>query len=107
MNNKSIWDADLYPASFPPLKENIKTDVLIIGAGISGLSCAYELLDSAESIAIVEQNAVYQGTTLRTTAKITYQRGYISHDLNKNTAAIKRGFIMNLTAAGLRGLRKS
>ncbi|MCK9537194.1 MAG: FAD-binding oxidoreductase, partial [Bacilli bacterium] len=83
MNNKSIWDRDLYPLSFPVLKENIKTDVLIIGAGISGLSCAYELLDQALSITIVDQNAIYQGTTLRTTAKVTYQHGYIYHDLIK------------------------
>lgn len=101
MNNKSIWDADLYPASFPPLKENIKTDVLIIGAGISGLSCAYELLDSAESIAIVEQNAVYQGTTLRTTAKITYQHGYIYHDLNKKHGRDKARLYYEFNRGGI------
>lgn len=81
MENKSIWDADLYPVSFSTLKENITTDILIIGAGISGLSCAYELLDQGAAITIVDQNAVYQGTTPRTTAKITWQHGYIYHDL--------------------------
>ena len=52
MNNKSIWDADLYPASFP--SENIKTGVLIIGAGISGYP-APRALDSAESVALLNK----------------------------------------------------
>ncbi|MDD4076705.1 MAG: FAD-dependent oxidoreductase [Bacilli bacterium] len=106
MNNKSIWDRDLYPLSFPVLKENIKTDVLIIGAGISGLSCAYELLDQALSITIVDQNAIYQGTTLRTTAKVTYQHGYIYHDLIKKHGIDKTKDYYEFNLSGLKRIEE-
>lgn len=83
MNNNSIWENYIYPHEFANLKENIKTDILIVGAGISGLSCAYELLNQSLRITVIDENAIYQGTTLRTTGKITYQHGYIYHDLIK------------------------
>lgn len=83
MFKNSIWEEQAYPKEFPKLQENIKCDLLIIGAGITGLQTAYECLDSFVNIVIVEQNRVYQGTTASTTAKITYQHGYIYHDLIK------------------------
>ena len=56
---------------------------MIIGAGISGLSIAYEALSLGLKITIVDENQIYQGTTISTTAKITTQHGYIYHDLIK------------------------
>ena len=50
---------------------------MIIGAGISGLSAAYEALSYAREIVIVDENRIYQGSTASTTAKITVQHGFI------------------------------
>ena len=41
--NNSIWMATADTPSQPRLKENIRTDVCIIGAGIAGLTTAYLL----------------------------------------------------------------
>ncbi|NLD26675.1 MAG: FAD-binding oxidoreductase, partial [Acholeplasmataceae bacterium] len=54
---------------------------MIIGAGITGLSVAYELLSYSKDIVIVDENRIYQGTTASTTAKVTFQHGYIYSDL--------------------------
>src|SRR5690554_3712519 len=69
--------------NFPELDENIKVDLLIVGAGITGLSIAYEMLPYSNKIAIIVQNSIYQNTTSSTTAKLTFQHGYIYHDLIK------------------------
>lgn len=83
MQTNSIWEHYQYPRNFPSLNENIKTDCLIIGAGMTGLSMAYELTPYFSNITIVDENKIFQGVTASTTAKITYQHGYIYHDLIK------------------------
>jgi gamma-glutamylputrescine oxidase len=40
----------------PPLKENIKTDVLIVGGGMAGLSAALRLMNSGKKITLLERN---------------------------------------------------
>lgn len=39
----SVWIGSADRPHFPQLKENVKTDVLIIGGGIAGILCAYML----------------------------------------------------------------
>lgn len=80
---KSMWHDTINKKNYPELKENIKTDVLIIGGGITGISCAYELKDHFDNITLVTMNELYSGTTGYTTAKITYQHGYLYYDLLK------------------------
>ncbi len=53
-----------------------KFDILIIGAGLTGLNTAYLLKDSNNKIGIIEGSKIGFGTTGYTTAKITVQ-----HDL--------------------------
>lgn len=81
MNNNSIWENQKYPTTFPTIKNDVQTDFLIIGAGITGLSVAYELLSCYSNITIVDTNEIFQGTTSSTTAKVTFQHGFIYHDL--------------------------
>lgn len=72
MINKSIWLKGIKSKSLPRLKENLKTDILIIGGGITGLSTAYFLKDSNKDIVLVDQNKIGHGTTALTTGKLTY-----------------------------------
>ena len=39
----SCWNQKALTIKYPPLKENISADVVVVGAGIAGLSCAYNL----------------------------------------------------------------
>lgn len=80
-NTKSYWQASLKKESFQPLKENIETDIGIVGGGITGLTLAYLLRNEGLSITVIDANNLLSGTTSHTTAKITPQHGLIYHEL--------------------------
>lgn len=80
----SIWSKDLKSGSFNTVKEDMKTQVLIIGGGITGLLCAHFLKENGVEYVLVEQNKILNGVTKNTTAKITLQHGLIYNKLIKN-----------------------
>lgn len=59
----------------PTLTQNLKTDILIVGGGITGISCAFELSKTHQNITVVDQNKCGHGVTLRTTGKLTFLQG--------------------------------
>ena len=56
---------------FPALKEDIAVDVLIVGAGITGITAAYLLTRAGRSVALVDQARCLSGQTSYTTAHLT------------------------------------
>lgn len=56
---------------------DIKTDVLIIGGGLAGILCAYELHQNGIDYILVEADTIGNGMTKDTTAKITSQHRLI------------------------------
>lgn len=83
MEIKSIWTKDIHLKEVNNLKDNIDVDVLIIGGGLTGISCAYYLKDNNLKIAVVEKNSVGMGVTSRTTGKINYLQETIYSDLEE------------------------
>lgn len=79
----SVWVENAERMSFSPLKENIKTDVLIIGGGMAGILCAYMLKNVGADCVLVESKRICDGITKNTTAKITLQHGLIYDKLIK------------------------
>ncbi|MCR3923029.1 MAG: FAD-dependent oxidoreductase [Firmicutes bacterium] len=71
------WLASTPTTNYPQLADEISADVAIIGAGITGLTCAYLLKSEGITVAVVDADHVCQGTTGHTTAKITSQHGLI------------------------------
>ena len=67
---QSLWMSQGKTPSFPKLESNLHVDVCIVGAGIAGLSCAYELLKRGKSVAILDKGKVGMGETMRTTAHL-------------------------------------
>lgn len=65
--NKSFWLSKLKFKINPPLKENLKTDIAIIGGGFTGLSTAYNLIqqDKNLKIAILEKDFIGFGASGR------------------------------------------
>jgi len=80
--NNSLWSQTSLNKPTRALNENIKTDILIIGGGITGLSCAYQLSELNKKITLVEANEIGSGITSKTTGKITYLQGNYS-EINK------------------------
>jgi glycine/D-amino acid oxidase-like deaminating enzyme/nitrite reductase/ring-hydroxylating ferredoxin subunit len=56
---------------FTTLSEDIQCDVCIIGAGISGLSTAYELVNRGKDVVLIEAREVLSGETSRTTGHLS------------------------------------
>lgn len=75
---KSYWVESTNLTNYPKIKENIKTDVCIIGGGITGISTAYLLSkESNLDITLLEADLMGMGVSANTTAKVTSQHGLI------------------------------
>ena len=77
----SVWKNIQKMPSFPKLESDIKTDVLIVGGGMSGILTAFMLEKAGVDYILIEQNRICSGTTGSTTAKITSQHGLIYNRL--------------------------
>lgn len=89
---ESIWRERVFLPQFPQLKRDVSTDVLVIGGGMAGLLCAYQLQSAGVDCMVAERTRIASGVTGNTTAKLTSQHGLIYSKL-----ARKNG----LEAAGL------
>lgn len=78
MKNISIW-RDEKVNTEPSLDENIETDILIIGGGMTGLSTAYFLRDKGYKVCLVEKNYIGNGVTTKSTGKITYLQDILKY----------------------------
>lgn len=84
MNENSIWLKNVDIKEYPTLNNDIDTDVLIIGGGITGILCAYELARRKIDYVLVEKDKIGKATTKNTTAFITAQHETLYQDLIKN-----------------------
>lgn len=89
---KSLWQNYKIKSKFKVLDVNKKTDIVIIGGGITGLSTAYNLKDSKYKIIIVDAKDFISSTTCKSTAKITYLQdlkySYIQSIYDFNTSKL-------------------
>ncbi len=67
----SLWMATADTPSQSRLKESIRTDICIIGAGIAGLTTAYLLGREGRSVVVLDDGVSGGGMTGRTTAHLT------------------------------------
>ena len=63
----SIWNQTASLPRFPALKGEVRTGVLIIGGGLTGLLCAHYLQRAGIDCVIAEQGRICGGTTGCTT----------------------------------------
>ena len=103
---QSVWTDSVNFPSFEQLKKDIRTDVLIIGGGITGLLCAYQLQQVGVDYVLVEADRICSGITKNTTAKITSQHGLIYHKLIQRFGIEKAHMYLNANEAALREYRR-
>ena len=70
VNFMSIWNKKEVKRDLEDLKKDIEVDILIVGAGMTGMTTAYFLKN--KNICVVDANRVGHGVTLNSTAKINY-----------------------------------
>ncbi len=69
--HQSYWIASTRRPRFAPLDGDRQVDVVVIGAGITGLTTAYRLKRAGKRVAVLEQHDVAVAETGHTTAHLT------------------------------------
>ncbi len=79
-----FWFEDVSLPRFESLEENIKSDVVVVGGGITGIASAYLLSQQNMNVALLESSRLLNGATGHTTAKVTAQHSLIYDELLNN-----------------------
>lgn len=80
MKKQSLW-SEYGLKQYNTLKTDLETDVLVIGGGISGILCSYELSKRGISSVVVEKNNIGGGTSKNTTAFLTAHHDLLYHNI--------------------------
>ncbi|CAK9217581.1 unnamed protein product [Sphagnum troendelagicum] len=66
----TVWDQQDQKVQYPKLQKDVSADVVVVGAGIAGLSVAYNLVKEGKKVIVLEARVIGAGQTGRTTAHI-------------------------------------
>lgn len=94
----SVWEKQSGEERFAALRGVRSADVVVIGAGITGLTAASLLHRQGKTVVVLEAGHVGAGTTGHSTAHLTTSYDYDYHDLNQSYG----GETCRLLATGLR-----
>jgi glycine/D-amino acid oxidase-like deaminating enzyme/nitrite reductase/ring-hydroxylating ferredoxin subunit len=77
-HHQSVWQTTATVPTYPALSTNLQTGVVIVGAGIAGLTTAYYLAQAGVSVVVIDDGPIGGGESGRTTAQITcvLDKGY-------------------------------
>src|SRR5262245_18669135 len=70
-SSDSVWITTAKRTPTAPLEKSAETDVCIVGAGIAGMSAAYQLARKGKSVIVLEKSALDSGETPRTSAHLS------------------------------------
>jgi glycine/D-amino acid oxidase-like deaminating enzyme/nitrite reductase/ring-hydroxylating ferredoxin subunit len=72
MKNVPFWIDSAPIQKFPKLQRNISVDVVVVGAGVTGITTAYVLKKAGLRVALIERERLASIDTGHTTAHLTY-----------------------------------
>ena len=72
MSIPSYWQSSVPLPEFPSLTNDLAVDVVIIGAGLTGITAAWLLKRSGAKVALIERQRCAEADTGHTTAHLTY-----------------------------------
>ena len=106
MKEKSIWIDSSDIEQYPSLNKDITTDVLVIGGGICGVLCAYDLKSRGIDCVVVEKDRIGKGITKNTTAFISAQHDTLYQDLIKEVGIKKAKEYLDLNLEAIERYKK-
>lgn len=56
--------------SYPSLQENLETDIVVVGAGITGALTSHALVEKGYKVVLIDQRDVAMGSTAATTSML-------------------------------------
>jgi glycine/D-amino acid oxidase-like deaminating enzyme/nitrite reductase/ring-hydroxylating ferredoxin subunit len=80
---ETVWGQKGMGPQYPTLDKDLNVDVVVIGAGIAGLSIAYNLVKAGKKVAVLEGKSRGSGQTGKTTAHIMLWNDDYYHMLEK------------------------
>lgn len=84
MRDVPVWIDDTPIRKFPKLQKNISVDVLVVGAGVTGITTAYLLKKAGSTVALIDRERVASIDTGHTTAHLTYVTDVQLQELARN-----------------------
>jgi len=91
---------------FPKMERNLSADVVIVGGGLAGLLCAWELKEAGIDCVLIEADRICHGVTRNTTAKVTSQHGLIYDKLIREFGTDTAKMYYEVNQAALERYRK-
>ncbi len=80
---ESVWTETVKKPQFGNLDGIEKTDVLVVGGGLTGILCGHLLQEAGVDYTIIEAKEICGGITQNTTAKVTAQHNLIYQKILK------------------------
>ena len=89
--SKSLWMSTTSVTEAPALTRNGRADVVVVGAGIAGLSTAYELAKTGKSVVVLDRGPLGGGMTARTTGHLASELDDYYHELIEVRGSMRQG----------------
>ncbi len=97
----SLWIETTAETAFAPLAERVDVDVVVVGAGITGITAAFLLTRAGKSVALIDSKRIVRGATGYTTAKVTAAHGLGYTNIARNFGAQGARLYARANQAGL------
>jgi glycine/D-amino acid oxidase-like deaminating enzyme/nitrite reductase/ring-hydroxylating ferredoxin subunit len=85
--DESYWMHSTDATRMAPLTGDATADVAVIGAGVAGLSAAWELSRTGRTVVVLEADRIAAGVSGHTTAKVTAQHTLVYDRLRRRQGA--------------------
>src|SRR5205809_2110210 len=72
MKNVPFWIDSAPIQKFPKIQRNVNVEVVVVGAGVTGITTAYLLKKAGLTVALIERERLASIDTGHTTAHLTY-----------------------------------
>lgn len=99
------WSQGIELPEYESLREDVETEVAIVGGGITGITAAYLLAKEGVQVTLLEADRLVNGVTGHTTAKVTAQHELIYDDLIQHMGKNKAKFYYEANSEALEFIR--